>query len=261
MSTHKLEIGFSSQRVRYEWVRHTALLGLAGVAGKTMDVELDQYLSENLSTAGAGRRGSREKAITILKRIWAPDANQLKPLRDDGFSLLRALPDTQHLAVHWGMTMASYPYWNTTGTCVGRLLRLQGTANSAQIQRRMQEIYGDREIVARATRNVVRSFISWGVLQETGSKGIYTAGTTLYVDDPRLIAWLIEAALLTRPNGSAPLKDLLCSPGFFPFQIKPIHAESLVAVSSRLDILRHGLDDELVMLRKQNDTATRDRTR
>ena len=58
---------------------------------------------------------------------------------------------------------------------------------------------------------------------------------------------------ISRPvnHGSAPLKDLIDSPNFFPFRIKAIHAESLVAASSRLDVLRHGLDDDLVMLRKQ----------
>jgi hypothetical protein len=92
--------------------------------------------------------------------------------------------------------------------------------------------------------------LDWGVLQETGTKGIYTAGKTLAVDDSQLIAWLAEASLHTRANGSAPLKDLVDSPNLFPFRIKPSHAESLVAASSRLDILRHGLDDNLVMLRK-----------
>jgi excisionase family DNA binding protein len=48
----------------------------------------------------------------------------------------------------------------------------------------------------------------------------------------------------------APLKDLIDSPSLFPFRIRPIHAENLVAASSRLDLLRHGLDDDLVMLRK-----------
>ena len=98
---------------------------------------------------------------------------------------------------------------------------------------------------------MLRSYLDWGVLQETGAKGIYSAGTTLAVEDSRLIAWLAEASLHARANGSAPLKDLIDSPSLFPFRIKPVHAESLVAASSRLDLLRHGLDDDLVMLRKQ----------
>jgi hypothetical protein len=89
------------------------------------------------------------------------------------------------------------------------------------------------------------------VLQETDQKGVYSTGTALDVNDSRLIAWLAEASLHARANGSAPLKDLIDSPSLFPFRIKPSHAESLVAASSRLDLLRHGLDDDLIMLRKQ----------
>ncbi len=109
---------------------------------------------------------------------------------------------------------------------------------------------GERETVSRAARRVLRSYLDWGVLQETGSKGVYTAKVTLSIDDPRLIAWLTEAALHARANGSASLRDLLDSPSFFPFRIKPIHAESIKTASSRLDILRHGLDEDFVMLRK-----------
>ena len=61
---------------------------------------------------------------------------------------------------------------------------------------------------------------------------------------------MVEAFLHRLEGGSAPLKDVINSPIFFPFLIKPIHAESLVAASSRLDILRHGLDIDLVMLRR-----------
>jgi hypothetical protein len=92
--------------------------------------------------------------------------------------------------------------------------------------------------------------VDWGVLRETGSKGLFSAGTILSVEEPRLIAWMIEAALHARANGSAPLKDLIDSPSFFPFRIKPIKAESLQATSPMLDILHHGFDDDLVMLRK-----------
>jgi hypothetical protein len=170
-------------------------------------------------------------------------------LRDEGLELLKRIPRRNHLAIHWAMVMAVYPFWSSVAVQVGRLLRVQGSAAVAHVQRRVREQYGERETVFRATQRVVRSYLDWGVLQETGSKGIYTAGTTLPIDDARLIAWLTEAALYARANGLAPLKELLDSPSLFPFRIKPIHAESLVAASCRLDMLRHGLDDDLVVLR------------
>jgi hypothetical protein len=44
--------------------------------------------------------------------------------------------------------------------------------------------------------------------------------------------------------------DLIDSPSLFPFLLKPVSAESLLPAPANLEILRHGLDDELVMLRK-----------
>lgn len=59
----------------------------------------------------------------------------------------------------------------------------------------------------------------------------------------------------TRANGSAAIKDLLDSPSLFPFRIMHVSAEHLVSMSPRLDLLRHGLDDDLVMLREEGLAA------
>ena len=88
------------------------------------------------------------------------------------------------------------------------------------------------------------------MLLETERKGIYKAQKALLVDDIRLIAWLVEAALHARGSGAIPLKELIDSSALFPFQIVSARAESLVAISSTLDFLRHGLDEDLIMLKK-----------
>jgi hypothetical protein len=96
---------------------------------------------------------------------------------------------------------------------------------------------------------VLRSFVEWRVLDETGAKGIYAIGPSLAVDDLNLVAWLIEASLRARSNGSAPLKELIESPGLFPFRLTPPHAESLLTTSASLDVHRQGLDQDFVVLR------------
>ncbi|MBW1947052.1 MAG: hypothetical protein JRI33_03855, partial [Deltaproteobacteria bacterium] len=68
------------------------------------------------------------------------------------------------------------------------------------------------------------------------------------IQDPKLIAWLVEASLHARMNGSAAIKDLLDSPSIFPFHLAHVSAEHVASLSPRLNILRHGLDDDLVML-------------
>jgi hypothetical protein len=243
------QIGFS-QRVRLEWLEKTANLVLAGNDKVAVNEALQELLKDKVSVGGQANRGNREKIITILMKTWLTVPIELESLCIEGLELLKRVVQRDHLAIHWGMVMAAYPFWSGVATQTGRLLRLQGSAAAAHVQRRVREQYGERETVSRATRRVLRSYLDWGVLQETSAKGIYSAGATIAVDDSRQIAWMAEASLHACANGSVPLKVLIDSPSLFPFRIKPVYAESLVASSSRLDLLRHGLDDNLVMLRK-----------
>ncbi|RMG44486.1 MAG: hypothetical protein D6718_09990, partial [Acidobacteria bacterium] len=139
------------------------------------------------------------------------------------------------------------------------LLRLQSTVTAQQIRRRLFEHYGDREIVARATRNVLRSFVDWEVLKETSEKGIYTAGFSLAIAQVEVIAWLAEAFLHAHPSGSVALRTVLNSTSLFPFRLSSISAAHLVAVSGRLDVFQHGLDQDLIMIRTGNMPMARKR--
>lgn len=242
------QIGFS-QRVRLEWLEQTANYVLAGNYKAAVNDALQELLKEKVSVGGQAVRGNREKIITILLKVWVTVPKELESLRLQGLNLLREISRPEHLAVHWGMVMATYPFWGGVAAQVGRLLKLQGSAVAAQVQRRVREQYGERETVSRSARRVLRSFHDWGVLSETVTKGIYHPGMLLDIDDPKLLGWLIEAMLRARGNGSVPLKELIESPSLFPFRLKSIHADRLLSTSSKLDILRHGLDDELVMLR------------
>ncbi|MGI9859875.1 hypothetical protein SDD30_00650 [Moorella naiadis] len=248
MNSRANQIGFS-QRVRLEWLEMTANLVLAGNDKLTINATLQEHLQDKVSIDGEAVRGNREKIITILMKVWFNTPPELESLRADGLDLLRQLPRPDHLAVHWGMVMAVYPFWAAVAGHAGRFLKLQGSVRATHVQRRLREQYGERETVSRAARRILRSFIDWGVLCETKTQGVYTQGPTMSIADPRLAAWLIEAFLHTRANGCAPLQDLVASPGLFPFHLEHLATASLLAASPRLDLLRHGLDDELVMLR------------
>jgi hypothetical protein len=249
MTGKKGRIGFT-QRVRLEWLERTANLVMAGNGKAAVHDALQELLKDKVSVGGQSKRNNREKIITILMKTWLAVPNELEALRDEGLELLKRFPRSDHLAIHWGMVTAVYPFWSEVAVQVGRLLRLQGSAASVHVQRRIREQYGERETVSRAARRVLRSYLDWGVLQQTGNKGIYTAGTISSVDDPRRIAWLAEAALHAWADGSAPLNDLLSSPGFFPFRFKALHSQILAGASSRLGILRHGMDQDLVILKR-----------
>jgi len=248
MNGQATQIGFS-QRIRLEWLEQTANLVLAGNDKAGINDSLQEMLKEKVSVGGQAVRGNREKAITILMKTWLIVPSGLEVLRDEGLQILQVLPRKDRIVVHWGMVLAVYPFWGVVAANTGRLLRLQGTAAAAHVQRRVREQYGERETVSRAARRVLRSFIDWGVLNETEDKGVYAQGNQYSIQDRRLIAWMVEASLHARMNGSAAVKDLLDGPSIFPFRLAHVSAEHLASLSPRLDLLRHGLDDDLVMLR------------
>ena len=247
MNGRQAQIGFS-QRIRLEWFEQTANMILAGNDKTAINDSLQALLEDKVSVGGQAVRGGREKVITILLKTWLTVPRELETLRDEGLDIFQRLPRKERIVIHWGMVLAVYPFWGAIAADTGRLLRLQGTAAAAHVQRRVKEQYGEREAASRAARRVLRSFIDWGVLNETGDKGVYAQGEQYSVEDPKLIAWLVEASLRSRVHRAAAIKDLLDSPSIFPFQLAHISAEQVASLSPRLDILRHGLDDDLVML-------------
>ena len=249
MSDRTTQIGYS-QRVRLEWLDATADLILAGNDTRAVNESLQELLTDKVSVGGQAVRGNREKIITILMKTWLNVPRGLEALRDDGLELLRGLDRNDRVAVHWGMSLAAYPFWGFVAGHTGRLLRLQGSAAAAQVQRRMMERYGERATVGRATRRVLRAYIDWGVLSDTPTKGIYVQGKRYTIRDSERIAWLAEAVLTARTTGSAVAQDLLENPSLFPFRLAQMSAQRVVSLSPRLELLRHGFDDDLVILRQ-----------
>ena len=241
------QIGFS-QRVRLEWFEHAARLVSAGNAPAEIEAALQDVLSDKLSVGGTAERGNREKAISILLKIWVRPPRDIEPLRDDGLKLLQDLPKAQHVAVHWGLSMAVYPFWGAVAETTGRLLRLQGTAAASQVQRRVKESYGERETVARAARRVLRSFHDWGVLEETGAKGVYVGATPIPLSEPIAIAWIMEAFLRSKPRGRVRPKAIIGSPALFPLELQ-LSGGAVCGYNPRLDVIRQGLDEEIVMVK------------
>ena len=242
-----MEIGFS-QRVRLEWLERTTELVLAGYSRNEVKLALDQMLMDRLSVGSNPERGNRDKAISILLRTWVSVPKPLECLRDDGLALLQQLPSDAHLTVHWGMTMAAYPFFGAVAETVGRLLRLQGSFASAEVQRRLREQLGERETVARAARRALRCFVDWGVLKDTMEKGRYEGTPMRTVRDQKVVVWLVEAALIASGSGSSVLGALVHSPSLFPYDLGLVNAFDLDG-NSRLEFLRQGLDEDVVMLR------------
>ena len=242
-------IGFN-QRIQLEWLNQTAEMVLAGKAPSQIRDSLNELLSDKLSTAKAEADSStnRGKTISILTKIWLNPPPSLSGLHQDGLALLNRLPTSERLAVHWGMSMAVYPFFGQVADTVGRLLQLQSNLTSIQVQRRLQEQLGESETVARATQRVMRCFVDWGVLKDGGKNGIYQAMPAIALLDKPLLTWLLEAALAATTSKTRLLQALTQTPGLYPFSFtNPSKAQ--LESHPRLELYYQGLDQSFISLR------------
>jgi len=234
--------------IRLRWLEEAARLQREDILPEEIQRALGYYLAPHFRTTATTVRGSLDKTRTILMRTWVRVPPGMAGFRDQGLGLLELRPH-EAVAIHWGMIGATYPFWNAVALQVGRLLRLQEDLTSAQAQRRMREAFGERETVSRRVRYVLRAFIDWKVLEQAGAAGHYRCGPKTPLENPAVIAWLVEALLYAQPNHKAFLGDLLASPALFPFRLASVTSAEIVSNSSRLELKRQCLDSELIEIR------------
>ena len=236
------QVGFS-QRIRLEWLDYAADAVLAGNGADEVAAALRERLRERFALGDGRVSGNLDKAVAILVRVWAAPPEELRALRNEGLDLLRRAGADDRMPAHWCMCMAAYPFFGAVAEAAGRLLRLQGSVAAAQVQRRLRERLGERETVARAARRVLRAFIDWGVLIETGEKGVYRGAARRVVEDRAAALWVLKAALSAGNAGPQPPSALLRAPRLFPFEVAPPSPAELEA-SPAFEIVPHGLDRE-----------------
>lgn len=238
------------QVVRLGWMDKTLSMLLAGMPTAEIRQELDEYLSTQKQSGGQGERGKKTygMAISILSSWFSP-GKELIDFRNDALQIARELPKDKWLPLHWAVISAGYPFWFNVAKQVGRLLNLQDKITQKQIFNRLKERYGDRETVARNARYTVRSFVAWGVLKDSNTRGCYEKGKSFSVIDYKEIITLLESGLLALEDGKSPLNVLLNSPSFFPFRMSTVSGDYIAQNVPRIEVVRYGLDDELLKLK------------
>jgi hypothetical protein len=245
VSTKRWTIGFD-RKIQLDWLDATA--DWAATQGLSVDdirEQLEQLLEGRV--AGVGPHSARGKTMTVLLHIWVLMPDTLVPLRDDGLALLRDLSGRERLPLHWGMCIATYPFFRDVAATTGRLLTLQETAALSQIVRRMKESWGERSTLIRAVQRVVRSFVEWGILVETDERGIFSPAPKISVADG-VGPWLLEAGISNCEKQARPFRSLVSAASFFPLDLKLSPRD--VASRRRLEVYRQGLDEDIVMLKE-----------
>lgn len=202
------QIGFD-RFIDLEWV--TAALRIR--AGLAAVQELDGILEH--SHAGLA---ARKKTRTVLNRLWLEPREELVDFANRGIELFCADSESIVPALSWGMALATYPFFGRVAEIVGRLTALQGDCASAEVHRRMSEIYGEREGTRRMTNMVLQSQASWGgAARKDGGRRIVRKQTFSLQGAP-ISAWLTEACLRYTGRTIA-VASIATSPVLYPFNL------------------------------------------
>lgn len=202
------QIGFD-RFIRLDWAA-AALRVRSGAADIT---ELDQLLTD----AHAGRE-AKKKTRTVLNRLWLEPREELSGLADRGVDIYRRVSDPQVAVLTWGMALAVYPFFAKVAEIVGRLTSLQGDCTTAEVHRRMAEIYGEREGTRRMTNMVLQSQVDWSLLAKSDNGKKLTRNAPMAVQSPDTVQWLSEA-LLMHVGRPLTLDVLAGQPTMFPFSL------------------------------------------
>lgn len=213
-------IGFSIG-LKLEWLEQTAALVSLGRSGQEVRESLHSILASELAGGKDPRVGSRGRAIMVLSTLWVDPPEGLEGLRDECLRALPQTPSAEHLALHWAMAVAAYPFFATVAESVGRLLRLQDTVVRSDVQRRVAEGFGDRPTVERATRLAIYNMVQWGALESDAAPRTYRAADRRTVGQDVAVL-LLQAVLHASDVDSTPLDALLHGPALFPFELPTV---------------------------------------
>lgn len=240
------------QVIRLEWMDHVLNMLLAGMEPELIRAELKTYLADKKQSGGTGERGEKTYLMAIGPlSAWFDPEPELVDFRDHALTMASKLQQKQWLPLHWAILSAAYPFWFNVATQTGRLLNLQKQITQHQIFNRLKEQYGDRETVSRNARYTIRSFVAWGVLKDSKSKGRYEKSNIVTIQNKDLTILLFEAALYATPEGKGTLSVMINSPAFFPFQFSLVTGDIISQRVSRIEVIRYGLNEELLKLEER----------
>ena len=238
------------QVVRLEWMERSLQMLLADMKPEEIKLELFDYLENRKQSGGIGDRGIKTfpMAINILMQSWVKPHLDIVPLRDACLEYASNDPSSNKL-IHWVMISTAYPFWFQTSNVIGRLFGLQEIISKQQIIKRLKEIYGDRQTVARNARYVIRSFVAWDIIKDTDKRGYYCADDAFNTEEEYLISLLCECNLLNTRDGKLPFSSMINSPAFFHFPHPDTAPGTIDNLNPRIGITLNGIDDSIFSIK------------
>lgn len=236
MNSTSPKIGFD-RFVQLDWAA-AALRVRAGASS------LDD-LTELIDATHSGP-AAKKKTRTVLNRLWLEPRPDLAGFAERGVKIYREVPDTPISALTWGMALVTYPFFGKVAEIVGRLTALQGDCTSAEVHRRMAEIFGEREGTRRMTNMVLQSQASWGVIERVDKGKRIVRTPPIELDASPVAAWLVEACV-RYADRSLSIAGIRSNPIIYPFSLDGL-SSYLLSKSRSLEVRVDSTGNQVVGL-------------
>jgi len=237
MSSKQPLVGFD-RYIEKAWMDKTAEWVVQGKTLKEVNTLIDEYLSPFINGDT-----SKRKTKNVLSSAWVKGTGSLAVYKIQGVEIYKTSTVHEKLAVHYGMCIASFPFFLSLGKILGRLFKLQDEVTNAEFYRRVIETLGDRDSIKRAAARYLQSMVQWGLLEISG-KATVKPSVKIQLTNSDLITWLYASILFTCGKDRLSIDDITSDPVWFPFEIP--HGNLNMSDSTIVEIVHQGVGSTLV---------------
>ena len=165
--------------------------------------------------------------------------------KQEAVALFANASSQERLAIHYAMSIATYPFFMSLSKILGRLFKLQDEVSNTEFYRRVIETVGDRESIKRAAARYLQSLMEWKILEQSGKAAVKPAAK-IQVTGSDVITWLYASILFSSDRDRLSMNDLTSDPCWFPFEIP--HGYFNVSESKIIEVVHQGIDGILVAI-------------
>lgn len=240
-STKKQPLVGFERYVTFDWLDQTAKWVIGGQSPQEVHAAIDDYLS-SLVTGDTSKR----KTKNVLSGAWVKSDGVNPKFKEEAKALYKSASRSEKIAIHYGLFIASYPFFYSLSQILGRLFKLQDDITNLEFYRRCVEVNGDRESIKRAAARYLQSIAEWGLI-DADEKAKVKPEPKIKLENPAVVTWLLASILYSSERDRLSVNEILSDPAWFPFDIHPrdFHVEQ----SSVLEVVHQGVGMSLLALK------------
>lgn len=240
MKSKKPLVGFD-RYVEKAWMDEAARSVIEGNNLNSVNEALDEYLLPSING-----ETSRRKTKNILTATWVKSLPVESEFKRQAADLFARADKQEQLIIHYGMSIATYPFFMSLSKILGRLFKLQDEVSNVEFYRRVIETVGDRDSIKRAAARYLQSLIEWGVLEQSGRAAV-KPGAKVQVLGAEITTWLYSSVLFSTDRDRLSVDDITSDPAWFPFEMS--HGYFNPNDSEIIEVVHQGVGSTLVALK------------